>query len=897
VHDVVPGTESRVDNVNQGTAPKKHRRTLAVLASIILVLLAAYPVAANAFLAFGGVQKAFEGTDTVAVQFRRAWSFWPGRVHVEGGRVTMQDRNVQFALDIESADINLDLFAFTRRTFHATSVRGSGVVVRFRHRIEHDALGLPFVAALPPIPEFNDPPLREFGPPAAPLDEANYNLWTVHIDDVDVTVKDLWMQMMHYQGDARVVGAFRLRPAKRLWVGPAELEFRSGSLTSGPYGVLDGMRGKLTCKVDDFDVEPVHGMEPFRFISARLELAASIASLQVVNFLTEPSPSWDVQDGSGLIDVDLAVDHGVFTPGTRLAYRTGHVGVQNGQLPFRIDGEVELVATGSAEQPGGHLRLAVPRGSLVLATSKRKPPLLRNVEVELDTSNLDVTRDFPLVQSQARAENIVLPDIEWLDDLPFGRPHPWNFKGGHGHIGGGVTLHQPSHAIDASISAGFADTTVTTEKAKITGSADALVTAHVSAARSATVKGRVLTEKLEIATDGATATLLARGIIDADLALSPRGAVIGSVRAESGEWIGDVGSSRFSGSQLSGTVRFDPSTVTATASVEHLTSSTIGACPWAEASKATIAARIDTPEEGDPHGGVLASLQGASVRWGGFEARLAETNVSTNWNSATITAKLDSTNLSMKNAGGAPRGWEADVKTIALTADLALDKTSAHGPARLEVKSATGQVGQTKVNGDVVAALTLRSPNEKRATAEVSGKIQARNVALTTKTRTLEGWWANFDLDRAHFDARENFDLSGKIKAQFRDGLPALYILASEDEIPGFIPTLVPLEGLTLDLGVERYCRWTDVQILDARGGPFAAEGRVQIEPGETRGALLLRLAALKPLSLGLNFVEDYSHAAPLVGSGWLATHLLPLTSAATEKHDQRCVPQPPKCP
>ena len=44
------------------------------------------------------------------------------------------------------------------------------------------------MAALPPIPEFHDPPLREFGPPEAPLDEAHYNLWTIHIEDVDVTV-------------------------------------------------------------------------------------------------------------------------------------------------------------------------------------------------------------------------------------------------------------------------------------------------------------------------------------------------------------------------------------------------------------------------------------------------------------------------------------------------------------------------------------------------------------------------------------------------------------------------------------------------------------------------------------------------------------------------------------
>jgi hypothetical protein len=174
--------------------------------------------------------------------------------------------------------------------------------------------------------------------------------------------------------------------------------------------------------------------------------------------------------------------------------------------------------------------------------------------------------------------------------------------------------------------------------------------------------------------------------------------------------------------------------------------------------------------------------------------------------------------------------------------------------------------------------------------------VQLRDVALATKERLIEGWWAKFDFNLLKLDTSRDFDVAGRIKAQFRDGLPALYILASEDQIPGFVPSILPLEGLTFDLGVERYCRWTDVQILDAHGGPLAAEGRVQIQPGDTRGALLLRLAALKPISLGLHFVEDYSQTSPFVGSGWLEKRLVALTSAATDKHDQKCIPQPPAC-
>ena len=112
----------------------------------------------------------------------------------------------------------------------------------------------------------------------------------------------------------------------------------------------------------------------------------------------------------------------------------------------------------------------------------------------------------------------------------------------------------------------------------------------------------------------------------------------------------------------------------------------------------------------------------------------------------------------------------------------------------------------------------------------------------------------------------------------------------------GSLP-LLPLKAITLDLGVERFCRWSDVQILDASGGPLSAKGRLQFEPGETRGAILLRLASLGFVSVGLDFVEDYSNMSPLVGATWLEEHLVPMTKAATDKHDAVCQPQPPKCP
>jgi hypothetical protein len=286
------------------------------------------------------------------VDFRHAWSLWPGQVHVDDLRVRVQDRNVQFVVDLPSADVTVRLVDLMRREFHATQVRGSGLSFRFRHRVEPESADRPSVLALPPIPGFQDPPLREAGPPTAPVDDAHYRLWTVHIEDVDVGVREVWIQMFRYQGGGRALGAFRLKPARRVWVGPAELRLERGTMETGPQEVATAARGTIQCTVDDFDVRTVQGLEPFRFISARANLDLQASNLGAVNFLAGPDRAFEVQDGSGALAFDASIDHGTLTPESWLTYRTNHVGVVLSPSRYRIDSELALSARG----PGGEAR-------------------------------------------------------------------------------------------------------------------------------------------------------------------------------------------------------------------------------------------------------------------------------------------------------------------------------------------------------------------------------------------------------------------------------------------------------------------------------------------------------------------------------------------------------------
>jgi hypothetical protein len=936
---------------------------------IFVGVLLAYPVAANLLLALGGVQKMFEGTDQVKVDFRRAWSFWPGHVHVEGIRLTMQDRNVEFSLEMAHADVELQLRELVHRTLHATKVRGDGIVCRFRHRIAPESADAPWVVALPPIFEFEDPPLRLPDAPTAPLDEAHYNLWTVHMDDVDVHLKELWAQMFRYEGDGRVRGAFRLRPAKRLWVGPAELTLMGGKLSTGPDEVLHGIEGNLTVKVDDFDTEPVHGMEPFQFIFARLKVQGQVSSLDAVNFLGGPSASFQLEDGSGVVDMDMAVDHGRFTPESRFSYRTDHVGVETSATKFHVDGELGVSATGPAGKAGGELVLKVPRGSVGLDKSAHKPLQLRGLEASLASTVADVMQaeTWAMAGGHAQIAEATLANLAWLNDLPLGKK-AWAVEGGRGRASGRVTL-SPNDDVEGSVDATVEDAKGSAGKLRWQGSADAATTVRWTAQNEGSVRGRIAARPFKVSNGDRASSETTRAEIDGELSFSDRGGVHGELRAKTGklkgdlddrrlavssltgnvrftgqdargtvelhdmrassndmssttplakidgtfsfpvkkgtagqlrgttsQWTADFGDSRVEGSSAAGNLIFTSERILGTLLATNVKASSLGSCPFTEMKSVSVAGDLRTPEGAPATGALRGSLDGLALRWGEFTAAANRMVFSGTWDGTTVAARLDSTKIRLKNGVGAPKSWQAVATATSIQTSLALVDGEARGPVRIDVQKIVGQVGKTQIGGDVVASLNLLSKDPSHRTADVTGVVQARNVDLSSQQHHTDDWWAEFKIDSAHVDTRQNFDLAGKVRASFRDGLPALNVLASEDEIPAWVPTFLPLKRIALDLSVERFCKWSDVQILDASGGPLSAKGRLQFEPGETRGAILLRLASLGFVSVGLDFVEDYSNSSPLVGATWLEEHLLPMTKAATDKHDAVCRPEPPQC-
>jgi hypothetical protein len=371
-----------------------------------------YLVGANVFLNFNLLSLAFESTNQVHATVRSGWSVLPGRLHVRDVRLTFQDHNVQFSIDLPRGFLVLSLRELPQRSFHVLQLRGDGLSFRMRHRIDPWLRHEPWVGALPPIPEFSSPAVFEAYVPEPPIPDAEYHLWKIHFDDVDVGVAEVWAQQFRYSGHGRAGGKFQLKPARELWVGPATLNLEPGLLSAGTYRVAPGLHGHIDCTVHRFDVRPVRGLQPLRFISARIRLDAPVLDPQVYA-LFGGEPAARVSSAGGSLHVDLEAQHGVLTPQSRIDVVQHGFELRAGLGDLNA-ARLELHASVD-EQTGSRATLLIERGTLKEPIAPGHPPGIEHLDLSVLSNNRDTARDFDMKEVRLAEARLALGDASWLN--------------------------------------------------------------------------------------------------------------------------------------------------------------------------------------------------------------------------------------------------------------------------------------------------------------------------------------------------------------------------------------------------------------------------------------------------------------------------------------------------
>lgn len=390
-------------------------KRLRQLGATLLGLEIAYLVLGNLFLAFGLRPLASWSPETVLMEYESAYTLWPGGAHVRRFRLRNQSRALQWQLEVEDASVTVDLFALFRRTFHASRIRAEGVSFRLRRRLDDDGAASPRRAALPPIEGYADPPLLPIGPDEPPSTETKH--WSASLEDTSASVREIWVDEWRLVGSAGVTGRFFYEPERVLQLGPTTLDVRSAELRVGETVALTDLDAHLTSTVGAVDLGgPI--ARNVRQISGRGTVDARVASTEFVQLYLNGVPGFRVLDGSGTLAATVRLEHGRAVPGTSVAVTCDRLVLQTPEaeatLAFSADAHVE--AAGAGPNATGELR--IDRGTLVLVSREREPPVVEDARAHFHGLPRDLAGPLEMTGPTELDVPVRFPDLGWRSPPP-----------------------------------------------------------------------------------------------------------------------------------------------------------------------------------------------------------------------------------------------------------------------------------------------------------------------------------------------------------------------------------------------------------------------------------------------------------------------------------------------
>ncbi len=367
------------------------------------------------------------------VEYRRAYSLLPGRVHVEGLYIRGRDSSVEWTLSIDRCDFGVSLLDLLRRRFHASHVEGDGLALRVRLR--KDSVSAEAMSATPRIAGFLDPPLSDMGPPPAPLTDADYHLWSVFLDGVEARhVREVWVDTVRYSGDLTVNGSWFFRPLRWLEIGPAAVELHPLDVSFGevePWA--QGVTGAIDVKVHPTDLVATRGSAMAGQLSVHGDASGDVL---LANLLDRLMPEARTAPVTARFNARIGIDRGAVLPPTDVAIDPFPAAVVAEGRSLTATMGVEVVARerglASTRVTGTDVRIA--SGRSLLATAPR-------VSVRADTRIVDLAHvpgpPFGLYAVAVDVPGMDLPSLAGLTAL-VRLPAGLSVEGGTGH--GSVTL-------------------------------------------------------------------------------------------------------------------------------------------------------------------------------------------------------------------------------------------------------------------------------------------------------------------------------------------------------------------------------------------------------------------------------------------------------------------------
>ncbi len=382
------------------------------LGATLLALQIFYLLAGNLFLRFGLLPLLNRHPDRFLMGYERAYTLWPGVARVEGFRLRDQSWKVQFRLEIDEADVTVDLLALFGKKFSATRVRATGVAFRLRRLLDDAGATTARARAAAPIEGFEDPPLALVGPDAPPVSDADFDAWRVHIGDVDALAREVWMDEHRLTGAIRVRGGVYVIPDRLVHVGATEVDLDGGVLRIGGEVAMSPVDLHVTATLGVIDLRGSREAA-LRQISGHARLDGRTPGMEFVRLYLGEPPALRVAEGSGAFHVDYYLAHGRAMPPTAATAVCDRVVLGAAEYTATLDYRLDVRVDDASPEPVATGDLLIRKATIERAGAEGASPTLENARAHFKGLPRDLAGPITIEKTELDVP-ATIPELRWL---------------------------------------------------------------------------------------------------------------------------------------------------------------------------------------------------------------------------------------------------------------------------------------------------------------------------------------------------------------------------------------------------------------------------------------------------------------------------------------------------
>jgi hypothetical protein len=411
-------SSSRAKRDRAGAPFWRRRKNWAILLGLLLI----YPVLVSAALWSGLVEKILASEDLRVDIETPAYSIIPGDFHLKGVKAYVNGET-QFTLFAEDVHARVNIIPLFKKVFSLSWVSAENV--KFRMRVQHDKENVeePRVLAFPPLAGL--PGVNTVSAEEGEATEERDATWTVRLNNLGVTMTELWFFEYRYLGRGMLKGGFKVGP-QVLSVNTSVQELGPGKLLYGKDHVIShNFRGHIQAGIPKMNPSAHANLSFFDFVNADIDLKADIVNLEHASAYI---PNGKVKKGEGHLTISAVLKRGALSDDTAVGYQSDEVDIVTDGLSVKTDVDLlievaekdeaqkKIGAKESAPGPVPHLRSHSRVTSLTFSSEKMKPltiQLLGHTEkAALASSQLD--EEMKVVSASLAIPSIVSHDLKGL---------------------------------------------------------------------------------------------------------------------------------------------------------------------------------------------------------------------------------------------------------------------------------------------------------------------------------------------------------------------------------------------------------------------------------------------------------------------------------------------------